>query len=78
MRALVMDLIGGLCTAHQVEPASFRVTLSAGGSLTQVNAAGPPGEAGRDPTSNGGLATCRGKLSTGEGLTQITIGTTVA
>jgi hypothetical protein len=67
----------GLCTAHQLEPASFRVTLPAGGSLTLVNATPATKTKGSDPTANGGLATCRGELNTGSGLTQITIGNTI-
>ena len=50
---------GGMCTAHQVEPAAFRLTLPAGGTVT---------------VANGGLLTCRGELNTEPGLTQITIG----
>jgi hypothetical protein len=64
----------GLCTAHQLEPASFRVTLSSGGSLTLANIALATRTEGHDPTSNGGLATCRGKLNTAPDLTHITIG----
>jgi hypothetical protein len=50
---------GGLCTAHQVEPAAFRLTLPAGGTVT---------------VANGGLLTCRRELNTGSELTQVTIG----
>lgn len=64
---------GGTCTAHQVEPAAFRLTLPAGGTLTVANA-GPYQPGVRGLAANGGLLTCRGELNTGPGLTQITIG----
>jgi hypothetical protein len=59
---------GGLCTAHQVEPAAFRLTLPAGGALTVSNT-GPRPQAVHGLPPNGGLLTCRGELNTGPGLT---------
>lgn len=50
----------GLCTGHQVEPATWRITLPSGTSLRTRNA---------DPAGNGnltpdnGLLTCRGQLN---------------
>jgi hypothetical protein len=67
---------GGMCTAHQVEPAAFRLTLPAGGTITVSNAdAHQPAVHGL--AANGGLLTCRGELNTGPGLTEITIGNTM-
>lgn len=64
---------GRMCTAHQVEPAAFRLTLPAGGTVTVANAdTYQPGVRGL--AANGGLLTCRGELNTGPGLTRITIG----
>jgi hypothetical protein len=64
---------GGMCTAHQVEPAAFRLTLPAGGTVTVANAGTyQPGV--RSLPANGGLLTCRGELNAGPGLTKITIG----
>lgn len=64
---------GGMCTAHQVEPAAFRLTLPAGGTVTVANA-GTQRQGVRGLAANGGLLTCRGELNTGTGLTRITIG----
>jgi hypothetical protein len=64
---------GALCTAHQVEPAAFRLTLPTGGTVTVANA-GPHQPRVRGLAANGGLLTCRGELNTGPGLTRITIG----
>jgi hypothetical protein len=64
---------GGICTAHQVEPAAFRLTLPARGTVTVANAAAPQSGV-RRLTANGGLLTCRGELNTGSDLTQVTIG----
>jgi hypothetical protein len=64
---------GAMCTAHQVEPAAFRLTLPAGGTVTVANA-GTHQPGVRGLAANGGLLTCRGELNTGPGLTQITIG----
>ena len=64
---------GGMCTAHQVEPAAFRLTLPAGGTVTVANA-DTYRPAVRGLAANGGLLTCRGELNTGSGLSQVTIG----
>ena len=64
---------GAMCTAHHVEPAAFRLTLPAGGTVTVANAdTHQPAVHGL--AANGGLLTCRGELNTGPGLTEITIG----
>jgi hypothetical protein len=64
---------GGMCTAHQVEPAAFRLTMPAGGTVTVANA-DTHQPAVRGLAANGGLLTCRGELNTGPGLTRIAIG----
>jgi hypothetical protein len=51
----------GLCTAHQVAPAGWRITLPAGPAITVPNAV--PHWAGGGLTPDGGLTTCRGRLS---------------
>ena len=45
--------------------------------LTLANAAAPARGAGRDPTGNGGLATCRGELNTGSGFAQLIVGNSI-
>jgi hypothetical protein len=51
----------GLCTAHQVAPARWRLTLPAGPALTVPNAV--PHWAGPSLAPQGGLTTCRGRVS---------------
>jgi len=66
-------LTGALCTPHQVEPATFRLSLPGGGTITVTNA-----DTHQPPVysldKNGGLLTCRGELNTGPNATQIIIG----
>ena len=51
----------GLCTAHQVAPARWRLTLPAGPAITVPNAV--PHWAGPSLAPRGGLTTCRGRVS---------------
>jgi hypothetical protein len=60
---------GNLCTAHQVEPASWRLRL-ADKPVTVRNA--NPDALGRNITRDNGLTTCRGHLASASAL--VTIG----
>ena len=64
---------GAICTAHHVEPAAFRLTLPAGGTVTVADG-GTSRSAAGGLTANGGLLTCRGELNTSPGLTHVAIG----
>jgi hypothetical protein len=50
----------GLCTAHQVVPARWRIALPAGPAITVPNAAAHGPNGGLTP--DGGLTTCRGRV----------------
>ncbi len=51
----------GLCTAHQVEPATWRLVLASGAVIAVRNAAAGQHRGGLTP--DGGLLTCRGRLN---------------
>ncbi len=53
----------GLCTAHQVIPATWRILLPSGAEITVPNA--DPHAAGHAFGPGGALLTCRGELNGG-------------
>lgn len=48
------------CPGHHVDPASWRITVASGGSITTPNSSGSSGPA---LNGAGGLTTCRGNLA---------------
>ena len=62
---------GGLFTAHQVEPATWRLWLPSGTSITAPNA----NPRGRNITGDNGLTTCRGRLA--QAFSPVTVGPAV-
>jgi hypothetical protein len=64
---------GGLCTAHQVEPATWRLWLPSGASITAPNA--DHYQLVKNITRDNGLTTCRGRLD--QAFSPVTVGPAV-